>query len=121
MKEKGFYKRLNMDDERETLEGVEVLSEKNSDGIYEVERLVEKKMKKVRLLGPVHPTCLLSSIQGVSYYLVLWKDYPREEASWVMHQTLHLKQSGLYHNDCHDMAELHTDCTMIHSHQLEQC
>ena len=85
MKEKGFYKRLNMDDERERLEDVEVLSEKNSDGVYEVERLVEKKMKKVRLsVAPgVHPTCLLSSIQGVSYYLVLWKDYPREEASWV--------------------------------------
>lgn len=50
MKEKGFYKRLNMDDERERLEDVEVLSEKNSDGVYEVERLVEKKIKKVRLL-----------------------------------------------------------------------
>ena len=33
VKEKGFYKRLNMDDERERLEDVEVLSENNSDGV----------------------------------------------------------------------------------------
>ena len=55
VKEKGFYKCLNMDDKRERLEDVEVLSEKNSDGVYEVERLVEKKMKKVRLCGPRPP------------------------------------------------------------------
>ena len=33
MKEKGFYKCLNMDDERGRLEDVEVLAEKNSDGV----------------------------------------------------------------------------------------
>ena len=69
MKERGFYKRLNMDDERERLEDVEVLSEKNSDEVYEVERLVEKKMKKVRLCGPRHPPYLLIILNPGSFLL----------------------------------------------------
>ena len=124
MKEKGFYKRLNMDDERERLEDVEVLSEKNSDGVYEVERLVEKKIKKVRLLmWPPASTLLAYYPQSREFLTILFcgKIIPEKKLHGFLHQTLHLKQSVLYHYDCHDMAELHTDCTMIHSHQLEQC
>ena len=123
VKEKGFYKRLNMGDKRERLEDVEVLSEKNSDGVYEVERFVEKKMKKVRLCGPLASTLLAYYPQSSEFLTILFcgKIIPEKKLHGFLHQTLHLKQSGLYHYDCYDMAELHTDCTMIHSHQLEQC
>uniref|UniRef100_A0A1X7VJU8 Chromo domain-containing protein n=1 Tax=Amphimedon queenslandica TaxID=400682 RepID=A0A1X7VJU8_AMPQE len=62
----GFYKEFLEDEEIvEDVVGF-VTGNGAQDSVYEVERLVEKRIKK-----------------GHTWYLVLWKGYSKEEASWV--------------------------------------
>uniref|UniRef100_A0A1X7U367 Chromo domain-containing protein n=1 Tax=Amphimedon queenslandica TaxID=400682 RepID=A0A1X7U367_AMPQE len=62
----GFYKELPADKEIvEEADDFLILNDQESN-IFEVERLVDRRVRKGRVL-----------------YLVLWKGYPKEEASWL--------------------------------------
>ncbi|XP_019858046.1 PREDICTED: uncharacterized protein LOC105314460 [Amphimedon queenslandica] len=76
--EKGYYRRL-IDTETEDVEKESTLI-LTSDDVYEVERLIEQRM-----------------IKGKVYYLVLWKNYSKEEATWEPESEITEAAVRLYH------------------------
>ena len=90
-KQTGLYRRLIGDNQEKNEcidEDILVVAE---DNVYEVERLIEVKVVKVSY-PPVGPSgeqlCRKSFyfghlFQSITHYLVLWKNYSKEDASWV--------------------------------------
>uniref|UniRef100_A0A1X7VAV0 Chromo domain-containing protein n=1 Tax=Amphimedon queenslandica TaxID=400682 RepID=A0A1X7VAV0_AMPQE len=65
-KRKGYYSSLLQEKVDDSTNNAQNMANGFDDDLFEVEKLVEKKM-----------------VKGRSYHLVLWKDYSKEEATWI--------------------------------------
>ena len=87
-KRRGYYRALLSDTEDDL--STEILDAGNilDSEIYEVERLLDKKVVKVSIVVNtviLDQTCFF---QKITYYFVLWKNHPKEEACWVESQNI---------------------------------
>ncbi|XP_019857340.1 PREDICTED: uncharacterized protein LOC109585644 isoform X2 [Amphimedon queenslandica] len=77
----GFYKELHEKEEFVEKNDQCLVVSGNETDVYEVERLIDKKVKK-----------------GHVVYLVLWKGYSKEEATWVPAEDITATAIRLYHD-----------------------
>ena len=81
---KGFYSEDLVEEREEESGCLEVRGGDMVEGVYEVERVVERRRRRVSIYFKAAAAMFCMPVfQGRAECLVLWAGYWREEASWV--------------------------------------